>query len=95
MIGVRAATAQLAGCSDSTSVEGSRRSLPSSWRWPLGERPTRSEWRSSGAGWTVRCLIRQQRMDTKRTHQKRHARRLPTHLKRPDQPDLQEKLCRE
>jgi hypothetical protein len=35
MIGVRAVTAQPAGCSDSTSVEGSGRSLPSSWRWPL------------------------------------------------------------
>jgi hypothetical protein len=35
MIGVRAATAQPAGCSDSTSVEGSGRSLPSSRRWPL------------------------------------------------------------
>jgi hypothetical protein len=59
MIGVRAATAQPAGCSDSTSVEGSRRSLPSSWRWPLGERPTRSEWRSGWFGWCVACFQNQ------------------------------------
>ena len=31
----------------------------------------------------------------KRTHQKRHARRLATHPLRPQQPYLQEKLCRE
>jgi hypothetical protein len=33
--------------------------------------------------------------NTKRTHQKRHARRLATHLHRLQQFDLQDKLCRE
>src|SRR5918994_5738416 len=43
----------------------------------------------------LRCQLRQQMADTKRTHQKRHARRLATHLYRLQQPDLQEKLCRD
>jgi hypothetical protein len=44
--------------------------------------------RNSGArsSWTavdgVRCRARHQHADTKRTHQKRHARRLATHLER-------------
>jgi hypothetical protein len=37
------------------------------------------------------CRARHQLADTKRTHQKRHARRLATHLQRPDQANLQEK----
>ena len=37
------------------------------------------------------CKNRQQAADTKRTHQKRHARRLPTHLTRPHELNLQEK----
>jgi len=41
-----------------------------------------------------RCHTRQQIADTKRTHQRRHARRLATHLRRLQHPDLQEKLCR-
>jgi hypothetical protein len=40
------------------------------------------------------CRVRQQMADTKRTHQKRHARRLATQLQGPNQPDLQENLCR-
>jgi hypothetical protein len=41
----------------------------------------------------ARCLIRKQLADTKRTHQKRHARRLATHLRRQDRGDLHEKRC--
>jgi hypothetical protein len=41
------------------------------------------------------CRLRQQRADTKRTHQKRHARRLATHRRRLTQSDLQRKLCHE
>jgi hypothetical protein len=41
------------------------------------------------------CKNRQHAADTKRTHQKRHARRLATHRCRLSQADLQEKLCRE
>jgi hypothetical protein len=40
------------------------------------------------------CHCRQRCADTKRTHQKRHARRLATHLHLLQQSDLQEKLCR-
>ncbi len=40
------------------------------------------------------CENRQHAADTKRTHQKRHARRLATHRGRRYQPDLQEKVRR-
>jgi len=40
------------------------------------------------------CKNRQQAADTQRTHQKRHARRLATHLSPLKRADLQEKLCR-
>jgi hypothetical protein len=46
------------------------------------------------AGLHVRCLARHQSADTKRTHQKRHARRLATLPAPVDHNDLQEKLCR-
>jgi hypothetical protein len=42
----------------------------------------------------ARCLIRRQLADTKRTHQKRHARRLATHHLPSEPPDLQAKACR-
>jgi hypothetical protein len=41
------------------------------------------------------CPNGRQPADTKRTHQKRHTRRLTTHHRRLDRSDLQEKLCRE
>jgi hypothetical protein len=40
------------------------------------------------------CKNRQRPADTKRTHQKRHARRLATHLHRPQRPDLGESVSR-
>jgi len=40
------------------------------------------------------CQNQQPAADTKRTHQKQHARRLATHPGRLDRADLQEKLCR-
>jgi hypothetical protein len=42
-----------------------------------------------------RCRTEQQAADTKRTHKKRHARRLATHLQAPKLFDLQEKARRE
>jgi hypothetical protein len=49
-----------------------------------------------GRAQTVRlcCRSRQQHADTRRTHQKRHARRLPTLTAATDLADLQEKSCR-
>jgi len=41
------------------------------------------------------CQFEQHTADTKPTHQKRHARRLTTRLKRPNKANLQEKLCPE
>jgi hypothetical protein len=40
------------------------------------------------------CRHRQRRADTKRTHQKRHARRLATHEGPSELADLQAKACR-
>ncbi len=42
-----------------------------------------------------RCRTRHQAADTKRTHQKRHARRRATHLDRVESLDFQAKVCRE
>ncbi len=53
--------------------------------------------RAARASWQLRvvcCRFRHQHADTKRTHQKRHARRLATHHLRLNQPNLQEKLRR-
>jgi hypothetical protein len=44
---------------------------------------------------SIRCLDWHHSADTKRTHRKRHARRLATHLYRLQQLDLQQELCRE
>jgi hypothetical protein len=45
-------------------------------------------------GVNLRCLTRHQSADTKRTHQKRHARRLATHVSGLQSRDLQEKVRR-
>jgi hypothetical protein len=55
-------------------------------RLPTGTR------RDSGVAARRSCQTRRQRADTKRTHQKRHARRLATHPRCLIWPDLQEKL---
>jgi hypothetical protein len=44
------------------------------------------------ASFSGRFLFGQQRADTKRTHQKRHARRLATHRPCLGRPNLQEKM---
>jgi hypothetical protein len=61
-------------------------------RSPKSERPVLTH-----IGWPqicVCCRFSQQSADTKRTHEKRHARRPATHPRLPDHVDLQEKPCR-
>jgi D-alanyl-D-alanine-carboxypeptidase/D-alanyl-D-alanine-endopeptidase len=59
---------------------------------PLRGDPRLMLWHSG----VVHCCPHQQRpADTKRTHQKRHARRLATHAWTLARADLQERLCRE
>jgi hypothetical protein len=80
-------------CSRRLERGGGRRD----WRVGSGRRPVVPRgWRDAGReGVNLRCLTRHQSADTKRTHQKRHTRRLATHLRHQDRSDLQEKLCRE
>jgi putative transposase len=66
------------------------------WRVGSGRRPVVPRgWRDAGRGGVnLRCLTRHQSADTKRTHQKRHARRLATHVSGLQSRDLQEKVRR-